>query len=104
MEECLLSDCEFDSDESFDLYIDEPTFETKEQLEEFMESCNLQRKNPEEPEDEVCYELQKDTKKECSCNMCEDIWSHGFQHICCQQIDKYEHFFIIKILYACTFL
>ena len=54
MEECLLSDCEFDSDESFDLYIDEPTFETKEQLEEFMKSCNLQRKNPEEPEDEVC--------------------------------------------------
>ena len=86
MEESQVSDNEFDSDESLDLFGDDPCFDTKEELDLFLKSCNIAKK--EKDFENVCFELQNKIDKECSCDVCEDIWSGGFQHLCCQQIEK----------------
>ena len=88
MEESQVSDKEFDSDESLDLYGDDPCFQTKEELESFMRSCNIKQNEKEFVGENVFYELHKEIVRECSCGVCQDIWSEGFQHLCCQQVEK----------------
>ena len=89
MEDFHLSDldCDTKSDDSVDLYGEDPVFESKEELEKFMESCDLGVRNESE-EEEVCYELTEGIENSCTCKMFEDIWSHGYEHLCCHQSEK----------------
>ena len=82
-----MSDCEFESDDSGDLYDDDPIFESKEELEDFMSSSKVEKKS-DENDDPISFELQSNVNKECVCHCCDDIWSGTFEHICCQQIKK----------------
>ena len=88
IEEDQISDCEFGSDDSMDLFGDDPCFETEEELNSFIKSCNIQRRLNQDFEDNICIGQQKQIEKKCSCEMCENIWSGEFEHICCQQISK----------------
>ena len=90
MEETLqLYETDEFSDDEDDIYGADPVFESKEELDKFMASCDIQYvKKSDCVEEKVCYEQQKGLDKLCSCGKCEDIWSGDFQHLCCQQINK----------------
>ena len=85
MEEFEFSDSE--SEISCDLYGDDPVFETKESLDEFLRSCDIQR-GKRDVEENICFDQVKGISKNCSCERCEDIWSGDFEHLCCQQGKK----------------
>ena len=85
MEEFQFSDSE--SDKSCDLYGDDPVFETKEDLEEFLQSCDIQR-GKQDVDEHICFDQVQGIAKECTCGRCEDIWSGDFEHLCCQQNTK----------------
>ena len=87
-----MSESEDESEEAFDIYGADPVFDSKEELEEFMKSCNIQllrKDNDHDKNDPICYDTQKKIEAKCSCGNCEVIWSGDFQHICCQQIEGY---------------
>ena len=89
MEEFQLSESDEDSDQSFDIYGADPVFESKEKLDEFMASCNLEKSKGLDENvagDDFLVDAQNKIEKNCTCNKCEDIWSDLFPHICCQQI------------------
>ena len=69
-------------------YQNEPCFETKEALENFMKSCSKNKVNlSADSEDEnVDTENWKGLKKSCTCGFCGEINSGEFEHLCCQQI------------------
>ena len=57
MDEFQLSDSEASDENVEDLYGDDPVFESKEELDEFMAGCDLGRKKSEkENADNVCFE------------------------------------------------
>ena len=92
MEEFILSESEEDSDDTFDVYGADPVFNSKDELDDFMASCNIERGKKgsnKESKEKVFYEEQKKVKKNCTCKNCEDIWSDDFQHICCHQVKRY---------------
>ena len=86
-----LSDLELssESDVSLDLFEDDPTFETAEVLEAFMKTCDVSKADA--SGESICWKKAKDAgvRKICTCMNCQDIWSEGFEHLCCQQIDKW---------------
>jgi len=61
-ERCVYSDSEAE-EECFDLYKDDPSFSTKEELEEFMQSCDLTKHHDSEEED-IDFESFSSIKKE----------------------------------------
>ena len=84
-----LSDSDDMGEESdiFDPYETDPVFDTTEELQEFLASCD-QSKAGELDEEKIDYELHQSVQKVCTCGQCADIWSDGFQHVCCQQTDR----------------
>ena len=88
MEEFQVSDSDEDVDEAFDIYGADPTFKSKEELDEFMASCKLEmsKKTERNETEEICFDAHSKIIKKCTCSNCEDIWSENFEHICCQQI------------------
>ena len=84
MEESILSENEFESDDSIDLFSEDPVFQTKEELDKFLDSCNIKR----EEKDYGDVNFKQHDGKECSCELCEDIWSGEYEHLCCQQNSK----------------
>ena len=69
----------------------DPSFKNREDLEQFLKGCDNQVESNSDSEDEnVDLEGWKDIKKECTCGLCGDITSNGFEHLCCQQIDKWK--------------
>ena len=102
MDESEVSDFEFDSDKSIDLYGDDPVFETREELDSFMKSCKVEHFKNKEFEDNICFEQQEKVVKDCTCGLCEDIWSEDFEHICCQQVSKYVLINIVIKLISLT--
>ena len=89
MEELLLSESD-DSDESeYDVYGADPVFASRQELDAFMASCNIQKgAATQSGDDRVSYIEQKKIKKSCTCGKCDNIWSGDFEHICCQQIER----------------
>ena len=89
MEEYDLSESDGEYDDISNLYSADPVFSNKEELSEFMASCNVEKSSQSSKsngKDTICYETQKTIKKNCSCGNCGDIWSNDFEHICCHQI------------------
>ena len=69
----------------------DPSFKNREDLEQFLKGCDNQVESNSDSEDEnVDLEGWKDIKKECTCGLCGNITSNGFEHLCCQQIDKWK--------------
>ena len=96
MEEFIISDSDSEEESEgggFDVYGADPVFQTREELNQFMASCNIQQGKKGsnlEPEEKIFFKEQKKNQKSCTCQKCEDIWSDEFQHICCHQIKRYE--------------
>ena len=68
-------------------YEHDPPFKSKE--EHFLKGCNNQIESESDSEDEnVDYESWRGIRKLCHCGHCENIVSNGFEHLCCQQMDK----------------
>ena len=65
IEEYQLSDSEVESD-IFDPYECDPVFENREELDQFMKSCNV--KPQDSDEEDIDYNIE--IKKVCSCNNC----------------------------------
>ena len=78
-----------EEEEQLDLYMNDTTFDTREELEEFILTIGL-TKAVDSDEEDIDYEGAKYIKKVCTCGHCEDIWSGDFEHICCQQTDKWK--------------
>ena len=69
----------------------DPSFKNREDLEQFLKGCDNRVESNSDSEDEnVDLEGWKDIKKDCTCGLCGDISSNGFEHLCCQQIDKWK--------------
>ena len=69
----------------------DPSFKNREDLEQFLKGCDNRVESNSDSEDEnVDLEGWKDIKKDCTCGLCGDIVSNGFEHLCCQQIDKWK--------------
>ena len=69
----------------------DPSFKNREDLEQFLKGCDNRVESNSDSEDEnVDLEGWKDIKKDCTCGRCGDITSNGFEHLCCQQIDKWK--------------
>ena len=81
-----LSDSEVESD-CFDPYECDPVFQTKEELDKFLKTCNIQ-KNVDSDDEDIDYVFK--VKKKCSCGQCADIYSGNYEHICCQQYSKWK--------------
>ena len=81
MEEFVMSESDEEIGESFDLYDADPIFDTKEELESFLASCNIQKVDKADnkrEEEKVCYNAQKKIEKKCSCGKFDYIWSQDF--------------------------
>ena len=81
-EEFKLSESEEDEDDC-EPSISDPTFESKEERDAFLEKCAIKTNDS---EDNIDYSFL--TKKVCTCQVCDDIYSGSYEHICCQQYDK----------------
>jgi len=68
----------------------DPSFKNREDLEHFLKGCDNRVENSDSEDENVDLEGWKDIKKECSCGLCGDINSNGFEHLCCQQIEKWK--------------
>ena len=69
----------------------DPYFKNREDLEQFLKGCDNRVESNSDSEDEnVDLEGWKDIKKDCTCGLCGNIASNGFEHLCCQQIDKWK--------------
>jgi len=69
----------------------DPSFKNREDLEQFLKGCDNRIESNSDSEDEnVDLEGWKDIKKDCTCGRCGDITSNGFEHLCCQQIEKWK--------------
>ena len=68
----------------------DPSFKNREDLEQFLKGCDNRVENSDSEDENVDLEGWKDIKKDCTCGLCGDITSHGFEHLCCQQIDKWK--------------
>ena len=84
----MLSESEEDSDTV--LHGADPIFSTKEELDQFIASCNIQKGRERGSEDwgRVCFDRQSKIKKDCTCGQCSEIWYGDFEHICCQQVER----------------
>ena len=72
-------------------YEHDPSFKSKEELEHFLKGCNNRIESESDSEDEnVDYESWRGIRKLCQCGHCENIVSNGFEHLCCQQMDKWK--------------
>ena len=70
-------------------YEHDPSFKSKEELEHFLKGCDNRIESESDSEDEnVDYESWRGIRKLCHCGHCENIVSNGFEHLCCQQMDK----------------
>ena len=63
-EECFgyLSDSDTDSDIGKDLYCDDPSFESREALDAFFVSCNIEKVKPGHQDENVDYEPSGEQK------------------------------------------
>ena len=95
-EQWQLSESDEDEGDIFDPYESDPKFETVEELEEFLAGCDLS-KAAEIGEEKIDYELHQSVQKVCTCGQCADIWSDGFEHVCCQQTDR-SGFFLLTMI------
>ena len=68
----------------------DPSFKNREDLEQFLKGCDSRVENSDSEDENVDLEGWKDIKKDCSCGLCGDINSNGFEHLCCQQIEKWN--------------
>ena len=85
------SDAESEDEHVVRPYEHDPKFKSKEELEHFLQGCDNVIQSESDSEDEnVDYEGWQGTRKVCSCGHCEDIASKGFEHLCCQQVDKWK--------------
>ena len=75
--------------DQFDPYQLDPTFRSNEELELFLDGCDL-AKAKDSDEEEIDYEKFKSVKKVCTCNRCADIWSGDYEHVCCQQTEQWK--------------
>ena len=80
---------ESEDDMEFDPYEDDPVFETNEELQNFLGSCDL-GKVKEADEENIDYDSTRCMSKVCTCDKCEDIKSEV------NQDDWYEHFCVSK--------
>ena len=72
-------------------YEHDPSFKSKEELEHFLKGCDNRIESESDSEDEnVDYESWRGIRKLCHCGHCENIVSNGFEHLCCQQMDKWK--------------
>ena len=86
-EEYMCSESESESD-SENLYDEDPVFESREELERFMNSCDLSTVPP-LPEESVTVSYDSSgVEYKCTCSQCEIIWSGTYQHLCCHQVKK----------------
>lgn len=86
-EQWQLSESDEDLESVFDPYESDPKFETVEELQEFLAGCDLSKAREVDGE-MIDYELHQSVEKICTCGKCADIWSDGFQHVCCHQTDR----------------
>ena len=75
-----------DSSDEFLPYECDPQFKNKEALEEFIKSCDIK---PADSDDEDLDYTFKVTKN-CTCGLCGDISTENYEHICCQQYEKWK--------------
>ena len=75
-----------DQDSDGDMYGADPVFKSKEDLDEFMRSCKIQTSRKSGDKEELNFHAQRSIKKNITCDMCQDIVSGDFEHICYQQI------------------
>jgi hypothetical protein len=75
--------------DNFDPYENDPTFDTSQELRDFLRSCDNAKARDSDEED-IDYKSYESVKKICSCGKCEDIWSGSFEHVCCQQTDRWK--------------
>ena len=88
-------DSEVESEKGeFDVYREDPVFDTKEGLHLFMKNCGIDYRKKKDYEN-ICHELVF----VCSFGSCGGIWSDDFQHLCCQQIDKYAHWLTLRTIH-----
>ena len=87
MEESNLSTEEEDFIDPFDS--DPLPFQSKEQLDKFMKSCNIK---PAENTDEEDVDFTAKFVKHCSCEKCVDMYSGSYEHICCHQYSKWAKY------------
>ena len=87
-EDYLPSESEEESDGEFYLYGEDPIFKTKEDLDNFMKSCDVKMVKKTGIEDEFVFLQEEGVVKHCTCGSWEDIWSGNIQHLCCQQVQK----------------
>lgn len=76
-----------ENEENEDPFECDPTFETKSDLDAFLKTCNLKRGGDSDEED---VDFDYSVKRECNCNICEDIFSGSYQHLCCHQYNKWN--------------
>jgi hypothetical protein len=77
---------ESDDSDSFRPYECDPIFDTKQDRDKFVKSCDI--KPAESDDDNLDY--SSNTKKICSCGKCDDIWSGTYEHKCCKQYTKWK--------------
>ena len=73
-------------------YQNEPCFDTKQDLENFMKTCEKNNVNLSvDSEDEnVDTANWVGLEKNCTCGLCDEIKSGEFQHLCCQQVTAWK--------------
>ena len=92
----MQSDSEEEGEGDLDPYECDPQFGTEEELNDFLSTCDTGQAT-EVDEEEIDYKSVRETEKVCSCGQCSDILStpwpgseETFQHICCQQTDRWK--------------
>ena len=103
-----LSDSEEEKEGDLDPYECDPQFGTEEELRDFLSTCDTGQAT-EIDEEEIDYRSVRDTDKTCTCGKCSDIWStpwpgseERFQHICCQQTDRWKGTVSVEEAGGCT--
>ena len=87
MEESNLSTEEDDCIDPFDS--DPLPFQSKEQLDKFMKSCNIK---PAVNSDDEYVDFTAKAIKHCTCEKCVDMYSGSYEHICCHQYSKWTKY------------
>ena len=75
-----------DSSDEFLPYKCDPQFKTKEALEEFMKSCDIKLTDSDDEDLDYTFKVTKN----CTCELCGDIYTENYEHICCQQYEKWK--------------